>query len=47
MSDIKAAPSADSCDGTGLSRYSHMREAIHAASIAPKLWDADSILGTK
>lgn len=28
---------ADSCDGTGLARYSHMRLAIHASAIQPKL----------
>ena len=28
---------ADSCDGTGLSRYSHMREAIHGRHAAPEL----------
>lgn len=29
---------ADSCDGTGLSRYSHMRQAIHEIETSPKLW---------
>lgn len=28
---------ADSCDGTGLARYSHMREAIHRDATEPKL----------
>lgn len=28
---------ADSCDGTGLARYSHMREAIHRNHVEPKL----------
>lgn len=30
----------DSIDGTGLSRYSHMRRAIHEAHTAPQLFDA-------
>jgi hypothetical protein len=29
---------ADSIDGTGLSRYSHMRERIHRASVEPNLF---------
>lgn len=29
---------ADSCDGTGLAQYSHMRHEIHAEAIAPKLF---------
>ena len=28
---------ADSLDGTGLSRYSHMREAVHRENTAPQL----------
>jgi hypothetical protein len=28
---------ADSCDGTGLARYSHMRMAIHESAISPRL----------
>jgi len=28
---------ADSCDGTGLAQYSHMRKAIHDAAISPRL----------
>ena len=28
---------ADSCDGTGLARYSHMREAIRRRHIEPSL----------
>lgn len=30
---------ADSIDGTGLSRYSHMRTAIHEAQTRPRLFD--------
>lgn len=33
---------ADSCDGTGLARYSHMRQAIHDSATAPKLWETAS-----
>lgn len=29
---------ADSCDGTGLAQYSHMREAIHADRTNPRLF---------
>lgn len=29
---------ADSCDGTGLAQYSHMREAIYRAKIEPELF---------
>lgn len=31
----------DSIDGTGLSRFSHMREAIHRKATAPRLFDAE------
>lgn len=31
------ASGADSCDGTGLARYTHMRAAVHASRVAPRL----------
>ena len=30
---------ADSCDGTGLARYSHMRKAIHESATQPRLFN--------
>lgn len=32
----------DSIDGTGIARYSHMREAIHRSITSPRLFDASS-----
>lgn len=45
LSEDFAAIDADSGDGTGPARFSHMREAIHLAATEPKLFDRSDIQG--